>query len=125
MYMATYTHILLDGNASLSNIGILLQEIESKNKHVKLLIDQLHDIISDVSMWQSPCSMWDIVGIQFLEVQEITQLDACWGETVFIALFNMKTDGIWPDQEYNRKVDGIRAGHEYDIVLYAGFPLRI
>ncbi|CAM0904898.1 unnamed protein product [Alopecurus aequalis] len=35
----------------------LRKEIESKNKHVKLLIDQLRDIISDVSMWQSPCSM--------------------------------------------------------------------
>ncbi|XP_052151841.1 mediator of RNA polymerase II transcription subunit 30 [Oryza glaberrima] len=35
----------------------LRKEIESKNKHVKLLIDQLHDLISDISMWQSPCSV--------------------------------------------------------------------
>uniref|UniRef100_A0A0D9W486 Mediator of RNA polymerase II transcription subunit 30 n=1 Tax=Leersia perrieri TaxID=77586 RepID=A0A0D9W486_9ORYZ len=35
----------------------LRKEIESKNKHVKLLIDQLRDLISDISMWQSPCSM--------------------------------------------------------------------
>lgn len=35
----------------------LRKEIESKNKHVKLLIDQLCDIISDISMWQSPCSV--------------------------------------------------------------------
>ncbi|XP_006653331.2 mediator of RNA polymerase II transcription subunit 30 [Oryza brachyantha] len=35
----------------------LRKEIESKNKHVKLLIDQLRDLISDISMWQSPCSV--------------------------------------------------------------------
>uniref|UniRef100_A0ACD5UYI4 Uncharacterized protein n=1 Tax=Avena sativa TaxID=4498 RepID=A0ACD5UYI4_AVESA len=35
----------------------LRKEIESKNKHVKLLMDQLRDIISDISMWQSPCSV--------------------------------------------------------------------
>ena len=57
VHVATYTNIILDGDASLSNIGILLQEIESKNKHVKLLIDQLRDIISDISMWQSPYSV--------------------------------------------------------------------
>ncbi|KAM0870083.1 hypothetical protein ACQ4PT_023330 [Festuca glaucescens] len=35
----------------------LRKEIESKNKHVKLLMDQLRDLISDISMWQSPCSV--------------------------------------------------------------------
>ncbi|KAL5216068.1 hypothetical protein ABZP36_007469 [Zizania latifolia] len=35
----------------------LRKEIESKNKHVKLLIDQLRDLISDISMWQSPCAV--------------------------------------------------------------------
>ncbi|KAL6650712.1 hypothetical protein ACP70R_009637 [Stipagrostis hirtigluma subsp. patula] len=35
----------------------LRKEIESKNKQVKLLIDQLRDLITDISMWQSPCSV--------------------------------------------------------------------
>ncbi|KAF7001551.1 hypothetical protein CFC21_017201 [Triticum aestivum] len=35
----------------------LRKEIESKNKQLKLLIDQLRDLISDISMWQSPCSV--------------------------------------------------------------------
>lgn len=34
----------------------LRKEIESKNKHLKLLIDQLRGLLSDISMWQSPCS---------------------------------------------------------------------
>ncbi|KAM3386654.1 hypothetical protein ACQJBY_009921 [Aegilops geniculata] len=33
------------------------EEIESRNKQLKLLIDQLRDLISDISMWQSPCSV--------------------------------------------------------------------
>jgi len=35
----------------------LRKEIESKNKHVKLLMDQLRELITDISMWQSPCSV--------------------------------------------------------------------
>lgn len=35
----------------------LRKEIESKNKQVKLLMDQLRDLITDVAMWQSPCSV--------------------------------------------------------------------
>ncbi|XP_025791940.1 mediator of RNA polymerase II transcription subunit 30-like [Panicum hallii] len=35
----------------------LRKEIESKNKHVKILMDQLRELISDISMWQSPCSV--------------------------------------------------------------------
>ncbi|KAJ4762261.1 mediator of RNA polymerase II transcription subunit [Rhynchospora pubera] len=35
----------------------LRKEIEVKNKHVKLLIDQLRNLITDISMWQSPCSL--------------------------------------------------------------------
>ncbi|RLN42887.1 uncharacterized protein C2845_PM01G47440 [Panicum miliaceum] len=35
----------------------LRKEIESKNKHVKLLMDQLWELIADISMWQSPCSV--------------------------------------------------------------------
>ncbi|KAJ3675784.1 hypothetical protein LUZ60_004826 [Juncus effusus] len=35
----------------------LRKEIETKNKHVKLLIDQLRNLIADISMWQSPCSL--------------------------------------------------------------------
>jgi hypothetical protein len=37
-----------------------MQEIESKNKQVKLLIDQLRDLIADIAMWQSPCSVWSV-----------------------------------------------------------------
>ncbi|RRT58303.1 hypothetical protein B296_00044812 [Ensete ventricosum] len=33
------------------------QELENKNKHLKLLIDQLRDLITDIAMWQSPCSV--------------------------------------------------------------------
>ncbi|XP_062185478.1 mediator of RNA polymerase II transcription subunit 30-like [Phragmites australis] len=35
----------------------LRKEIESKNKHVKILINQLRDLITDIAMWQSPCSV--------------------------------------------------------------------
>ncbi|OEL14041.1 hypothetical protein BAE44_0024941 [Dichanthelium oligosanthes] len=35
----------------------LRKEIESKNKHVKLLMDQLRELITDISIWQSPCSV--------------------------------------------------------------------
>jgi hypothetical protein len=34
-----------------------MQEIESKNKHIKLLMDQLRELVADISMWQSPCSV--------------------------------------------------------------------
>ncbi|XP_020112005.1 mediator of RNA polymerase II transcription subunit 30 [Ananas comosus] len=35
----------------------LRKEIEIKNRHLKLLIDQLRNLIADISMWQSPCSV--------------------------------------------------------------------
>lgn len=35
----------------------LRKEIEIKNKQVKLLMDQLRDLITDIAMWQSPCSV--------------------------------------------------------------------
>ncbi|RWW34188.1 hypothetical protein BHE74_00046562 [Ensete ventricosum] len=35
----------------------LRKELENKNKHLKLLIDQLRDLITDIAMWQSPCSV--------------------------------------------------------------------
>ncbi|WCJ36273.1 Mediator of RNA polymerase II transcription subunit 30 [Euphorbia peplus] len=35
----------------------LRKELGSKNECVKLLIDQLRDLISDISTWQSPCSV--------------------------------------------------------------------
>ncbi|XP_078156415.1 mediator of RNA polymerase II transcription subunit [Carex rostrata] len=35
----------------------LRKEIEVKNKHIKLLIDQLRNLITDISMWQSPYSL--------------------------------------------------------------------
>lgn len=34
----------------------LKKELVDKNKHVKLLIDQLRDLLYDLSTWQSPCS---------------------------------------------------------------------
>ncbi|XP_055819957.1 mediator of RNA polymerase II transcription subunit 30 [Solanum dulcamara] len=34
----------------------LKKELVDKNKHLKLLIDQLRDILSDLSTWRSPCS---------------------------------------------------------------------
>ncbi|GMP34157.1 hypothetical protein CsSME_00007149 [Camellia sinensis var. sinensis] len=36
---------------------VLKQELANKNKYLKLLIDQLRDLIIDVSTWQSPCSV--------------------------------------------------------------------
>ncbi|KAK2975574.1 hypothetical protein RJ640_014061 [Escallonia rubra] len=33
----------------------LRKELADKNSHVKLLIDQLRDLITDISTWQSPC----------------------------------------------------------------------
>ncbi|KAL4584764.1 hypothetical protein LXL04_009374 [Taraxacum kok-saghyz] len=32
----------------------LRKELENKNKHLKTLIDQLRDLITDISSWQSP-----------------------------------------------------------------------
>ncbi|XP_016462709.1 mediator of RNA polymerase II transcription subunit 30 [Nicotiana tabacum] len=34
----------------------LKKELVDKNKHLKLLIDQFRDLLSDLSTWQSPCS---------------------------------------------------------------------
>lgn len=33
----------------------LRKELASKNTYIKLLIDQLRDLITDISTWQSPC----------------------------------------------------------------------
>uniref|UniRef100_A0A5B7BQJ8 Putative mediator of RNA polymerase II transcription subunit 30-like isoform X2 n=1 Tax=Davidia involucrata TaxID=16924 RepID=A0A5B7BQJ8_DAVIN len=35
----------------------LRKELANKNKYLKLLIDQLRDLITDISTWQSPCSV--------------------------------------------------------------------
>ncbi|KAF2302663.1 hypothetical protein GH714_000649 [Hevea brasiliensis] len=35
----------------------LRKELVNKNAHLKLLIDQLRDLITDISTWQSPCSV--------------------------------------------------------------------
>ncbi|KAG8638661.1 mediator of RNA polymerase II transcription subunit 30 [Manihot esculenta] len=35
----------------------LRKELVNKNVYLKLLIDQLRDLITDISMWQSPCSV--------------------------------------------------------------------
>ncbi|KAJ0053262.1 mediator of RNA polymerase II transcription subunit 30 [Pistacia vera] len=37
--------------------SILRKELANKNTHLKLLIDQLRDLINDISTWQSPCSV--------------------------------------------------------------------
>ncbi|PSR95950.1 Mediator of RNA polymerase II transcription subunit like [Actinidia chinensis var. chinensis] len=37
--------------------SVLRQELANRNKHLKLLIDQLRDLITDISTWQSPCSV--------------------------------------------------------------------
>ncbi|KAG8381940.1 hypothetical protein BUALT_Bualt05G0024900 [Buddleja alternifolia] len=37
--------------------SILRKEVADKNKYVKLLIDQLRNLIADISTWQSPCSV--------------------------------------------------------------------
>ncbi|MCL7048751.1 hypothetical protein MKW94_021873 [Papaver nudicaule] len=35
----------------------LRKEVAGKNKHVKLLIDQFRELITDISTWQSPTSL--------------------------------------------------------------------
>ncbi|KAJ8772290.1 hypothetical protein K2173_027467 [Erythroxylum novogranatense] len=35
----------------------LRKELAKKNTYLKLLIDQLRDLITDISTWQSPCSI--------------------------------------------------------------------
>ncbi|KAI5078883.1 hypothetical protein GOP47_0006554 [Adiantum capillus-veneris] len=35
-------------------VSFLREEVKNKNKVVKLLIDQLRELIKDISMWQSP-----------------------------------------------------------------------
>ncbi|XP_059642799.1 mediator of RNA polymerase II transcription subunit 30 [Cornus florida] len=35
----------------------LRKELSHKNEYLKLLIDQLRDLITDISTWQSPCSV--------------------------------------------------------------------
>ncbi|KAL3819098.1 hypothetical protein ACJIZ3_005003 [Penstemon smallii] len=35
----------------------LRMEVEEKNKHIKRLIDQLRNLLADISTWQSPCSV--------------------------------------------------------------------
>ncbi|KAL3500286.1 hypothetical protein ACH5RR_039379 [Cinchona calisaya] len=35
----------------------LRKELANRNKYLKLLIDQLRDLVSDISTWQSPCSV--------------------------------------------------------------------
>ncbi|XP_021752114.1 mediator of RNA polymerase II transcription subunit 30-like [Chenopodium quinoa] len=57
----------MDGSASVEDeaeIGKLEEQVSSlktdlanKNKHLKHLIDQFRDLITDISTWQSPCSV--------------------------------------------------------------------
>ncbi|KAI9079487.1 hypothetical protein K1719_038569 [Acacia pycnantha] len=35
----------------------LRKELANKNMHLKILMDQLRDLITDISTWQSPCSI--------------------------------------------------------------------
>ncbi|KAH9769959.1 Mediator of RNA polymerase II transcription subunit 30 [Citrus sinensis] len=37
--------------------SLLRKELANKNKYLKRLIDQLRDLITDISAWQSPCSV--------------------------------------------------------------------
>ncbi|KAH7578567.1 hypothetical protein JRO89_XS01G0399700 [Xanthoceras sorbifolium] len=37
--------------------SILRKELANKNEYLRLLIDQLRNLISDISTWQSPCSV--------------------------------------------------------------------
>ncbi|KAI3906342.1 hypothetical protein MKW98_013296 [Papaver atlanticum] len=38
-------------------VVILRKKVADKNKHVKLLTDQFRELITDISTWQSPCSL--------------------------------------------------------------------
>lgn len=38
-------------------VSTLRKELENKNKYLKDLIDELRDFITDISTWQSPCSV--------------------------------------------------------------------
>ncbi|KAK6129750.1 hypothetical protein DH2020_036512 [Rehmannia glutinosa] len=37
--------------------AILRKELADKNKYLKVLIDQLRDLLADISTWQSPCTV--------------------------------------------------------------------
>ena len=54
-------------------LSLQVQELASKNKYLKLLIDQLRDLIADIAMWQSPCSVW-LAGVDSLTVPKQLQL---------------------------------------------------
>ncbi|KNA12562.1 hypothetical protein SOVF_124810 [Spinacia oleracea] len=38
-------------------VSSLRMDLANKNKHLKHLIDQFRDLITDISTWQSPCSV--------------------------------------------------------------------
>lgn len=39
------------------HLAHLKKELANKNKYLKLLIDQLRELVTDISTWQSPCSV--------------------------------------------------------------------
>ncbi|KVI06178.1 mediator of RNA polymerase II transcription subunit 30 [Cynara cardunculus var. scolymus] len=47
----------LDAEKLEERASTLRKDLENKNKHLKLLIDQLRELITDVSTWQSPVSI--------------------------------------------------------------------
>lgn len=47
----------LDAEKLEERASALRKDLENKNKHLKLLIDQLRELITDVSTWQSPVSI--------------------------------------------------------------------
>ncbi|KAI3759498.1 hypothetical protein L6452_07368 [Arctium lappa] len=47
----------LDAEKLEERASALRKDLENKNKHLKLLIDQLRELITDVSTWQSPVSL--------------------------------------------------------------------
>ncbi|KAM0934877.1 putative mediator of RNA polymerase II transcription subunit 30 [Dioscorea sansibarensis] len=57
-----------------ARLSVLRKELVIKNKHLKLLIDQLRDLISDISMWQSPCSVWIQEGLEVRNTVECSLL---------------------------------------------------
>ncbi|PWA53740.1 hypothetical protein CTI12_AA360500 [Artemisia annua] len=47
----------MDAEKLEEHASALRKELEDKNKHLKLLIDQLRELIADVSTWQSPVAV--------------------------------------------------------------------
>lgn len=53
----------------------LRRELANKNLHLKTLIDQLRDLISDISTWQSPFSTWSLEEYLIVVVKKKKKMD--------------------------------------------------